>query len=1067
MWRPSSLLAMTIGALGSACRKAKPAREAGPRLVLVLPDEQPVSRMSDCRTYFSILRPALLATLAICGVVGLAWWEARTSGIEAALATRLGKSLTYHVGPGVSPFLSFPPHAPYDSTLGYALIPSFVRRLGFFGFEITEQARLSRAQRILTGFGLSPIYQEKSIHGLNILGSGREFVSVSEYPTLRYASLANVPNLVTLSLLFIEDRHLLDRRDIASTNPAVSWERLSKATLDLILDRIFGDRNVPGGSTLATQIEKFRHSPEGRTKTPGDKLKQMASATARAYLLGTDTRTARDQIILDYINEVPLGAVPGIGEIRGLGEALRSWFGVELPAINKALELDTRVENNANPGALRAKASAFKKVLALFLSQRRPAYYLQSDQEDLERLADSYIRVMQKSGLIEENLAQEALRQPLNILPPGVRRPSLAKQSFLDRKAANAVRIDLKKLLGVKTMYELDRLDLNVSATFDADLQRSVSQHLNALKIREKATKAGIFGEHMLADGQEAMVDYSFTLMERKDDFNAVRVQTDTVDSPLDLNRGGKLELGSTAKLRTLLTYLELIAEAHSRALSLKEQAQVTGESLEKLLAGVPEADTLTKWVMEWVMSSQSERSLGSTLSAALARSFSASPWQAFRTGGGLITFGNFDAEENGMNLSVLEAFQRSNNLVFVRVMQEIVSHVMMTRISDAPEMLTKSDHPKRKVYLDLFVELEGTAFVRKFFRDLTGKATDERIAQLLGQRKLSSSRLGALLLSLRPDLDYLGFRVAMLEKFSTLEDKVLLRYWSTLRPGTMSLSDRAFVARVHPISLWMVRYLDQNPKASLGDVLFDSLPIRRAAYVWLTDKASPRRQERDIRTILEREAFQKHILRYWQRQGFPFGQMVPSLASALGSSGDRPSALADLMGAINNYGVLLPSRRIEELRFGVDTPYETALTHAYAGARRVVRPEVAAAAQSAIRAVVEGGTARRLRGTLRRTDGTEISIAAKTGTGDNRLDTYGSGGRLVRSDAKSRTATLVFALGDRFFGVMTAYVRADKTNVDDFAFTSSLVIQVMRSMMPMLAPTVLKVEDPWSLAFQ
>ena len=33
-----------------------------------------------------------------------------------------------------------------------------------------------------------------------------------------------------------------------------------------------------GGSTLATQLEKYRHSPEGRTQSARDKLQQMASA---------------------------------------------------------------------------------------------------------------------------------------------------------------------------------------------------------------------------------------------------------------------------------------------------------------------------------------------------------------------------------------------------------------------------------------------------------------------------------------------------------------------------------------------------------------------------------------------------------------------------------------------------------------------------------------------------------------------------------------------------------------------------------------------------------------------
>ena len=46
---------------------------------------------------------------------------------------------------------------------------------------------------------------------------------------------------------------------------------------------------------------------------------------------------------------------------------------------------------------------------------------------------------------------------------------------------------------------------------------------------------------------------------------NYVRIQADNLDRPLDINEGAKLDLGSTAKLRTLITYLEIITELHGR----------------------------------------------------------------------------------------------------------------------------------------------------------------------------------------------------------------------------------------------------------------------------------------------------------------------------------------------------------------------------------------------------------------------------------------------------------------------------------------------------------------------
>ncbi|UUZ50339.1 hypothetical protein LP420_10750 [Massilia sp. B-10] len=72
-------------------------------------------------------------------------------------------------------------------------------------------------------------------------------------------------------------------------------------------------------------------------------------------------------------------------------------------------------------------------------------------------------------------------------------------------------------------------------------------------------------GKGMLGNGDPANVVYSFTLMERGENVNYLRVQTDNYDQPLDINEGAKLDLGSTAKLRTLVTYLDIVDQLHKR----------------------------------------------------------------------------------------------------------------------------------------------------------------------------------------------------------------------------------------------------------------------------------------------------------------------------------------------------------------------------------------------------------------------------------------------------------------------------------------------------------------------
>ena len=101
-------------------------------------------------------------------------------------------------------------------------------------------------------------------------------------------------------------------------------------------------------------------------------------------------------------------------------------------------------------------------------------------------------------------------------------------------------------------------------------------------------------------------------------------------------------------------------------------------------------------------------------------------------------------------------------------------------------------------------------------------------------------------------------------------------------------------------------------------------------------------------------------------------------MATAIGSSGDRPSALAELMGIIAADGVRLPSVRVTELRFAAETPWETVLEPAAESAEPVLLPEVARALRGALLDVVANGTARRVNGTY------DLPVGGKTGTGDH-----------------------------------------------------------------------------------
>jgi hypothetical protein len=79
------------------------------------------------------------------------------------------------------------------------------------------------------------------------------------------------------------------------------------------------------------------------------------------------------------------------------------------------------------------------------------------------------------------------------------------------------------------------------------------------------------------------------------------------------------------------------------------------------------------------------------------------------------------------------------------------------------------------------------------------------------------------------------------------------------------------------------------------------------------------------------------------------------------------------------------------------------------------------------------------------------VAIGAKTGTGDNRKKHFARGGRLVREEVVSRTATVVFFIDETFFGNVTIYVPGPAAA--DFGFTSSLPAQLLGALAPALQP--------------
>jgi membrane peptidoglycan carboxypeptidase len=974
----------------------------------------------------------VIGALVLGVALTFATWETRGSRIQARVLTRVVQQLGVEVLSGGGQPFGTTPDGPYDRRLGYSRMNEFIGRLHQAGFQTDAQARWSERMTQVADLGLYLPFQEKDQAGLEILDRHGATVFESPNPKLVYHDFQAVPPLVAAALGYIEDRGLLDPRH-PQRNPALEWDRLAKALATYPLRYLLPDYRSPGASTLATQLEKVRHSPDGVTRSPTDKLRQIASASLRVYLDGEDTSAARRRILVNYLNALPLAARPWIGEIIGLGNGLEAWYGADFARVNRLL-LSTDKANE------QPRAEAFRQVLSLLLAQRRPSHYLVDQPVALVQQTDSYLRLLARDGVIDERLRDLALGTGLQ---HRVINKSGARAGRRSQQAANVVRAPLATLLGT-SLYDLDRLDLKVESSIDEGAQEAASAQLRALADPATVQATGMATRRMLDRGDPGRVIYSLSLYERGEGVNWLQVRADNLDQPFNVGEGVKLDLGSTAKLRTLVNYLHVIAELH------RKYASASPDALSSL--PIHRQDRLSAWVVRRLQDTPGI-ALGTLLEDAMRRTYSASPAERFFTGQGLHTFHNFDNDDDGRVLSVAESFRRSVNLVFIRMMRDLVHHYTYRDPAGSARALEDTESPLRRVYLERFADGEGKVYLRRFYAKYSGLTEPEQLDALLSGVRSAPAQIMTVLRSVMPELapsDLLQVFDQRLPEagLSTPNAEKLYERYGVDR---FDLVDRAYLAGVHPLELWLVAYLRDRPEASLQEVQLASAEERLDVYRWLFKTRRKHAQDRRISSIIEREVFQQ-IHADWQRLGYPFQYLVPSYATSIGASADRPAALADLMGIILNDGVRNPTRRVTRLHFAKGTPYETVLSPAPDDGEQVLAPEVARVLRTALIDTVENGTGTRARG-LKSADGQVLVVGGKTGTGDHRQKIYDQRGRPAGDRFISRSATFVFFIGDRHYGVITAHVQGAESG--GYGFTSSLATRLFQTFMPELLATL------------
>jgi hypothetical protein len=391
---------------------------------------------------------------------------------------------------------------------------------------------------------------------------------------------------------------------------------------------------------------------------------------------------------------------------------------------------------------------------------------------------------------------------------------------------------------------------------------------------------------------------------------------------------------------------------------------------------------------------------------------------------------------------------------VFIRLMRDIVSYHRARLAYDVDQILGSQHHPERQRLLQEIAEEESLTVLRRAYQTYRGQTQEQILAHLLGSKANADRRLAILFFAWRIGSDERSLADWLHRNQETAGAEAVAKLFRAYRNPRLTLADYAYLLSVHPLDLWCAGEFRKNPSLSWQDLYARSGEARRIGSAWLFQTRNARAQDLRLRIRIERDAFAR-MAPYWQRLGFPFKTMVPSYATAIGNSSDRPVALAELVGILVNDGVRRQATSLARIHFAHGTPYETEFRRTPAPGEQALAPEVARTVKKVMADVVEQGTARRLQGVFRLSNGTLLTVGGKTGSGDNRFETFNRRGGVTSSRATNRTAAFVFYIGDRYFGVVTAYVQGREAA--NYHFTSALPVTILK----LLAPTLIsKIEN-------
>ena len=235
---------------------------------------------------------------------------------------------------------------------------------------------------------------------------------------------------------------------------------------------------------------------------------------------------------------------------------------------------------------------------------------------------------------------------------------------FAHKKAPNAIRTDAAAVAG---RAELLRARPPAPRGRRHHRRRrcrtSVEQLFDNLGDKNFVRANALTGERLLRNADPTQVVYSLMLFERTPQGNLLRVNADNLERPFDINGGVKLDLGSTAKMRTT----GALPRESWRMLHDELQPREDHDSSTALAQGQTVTDPLTAWAAETLAATARHRPRRPFCRSRSTASTRPTPARVFFTGGGVHIVQQL--HQGRTTAHPADARRRcgtSNNLVFV-----------------------------------------------------------------------------------------------------------------------------------------------------------------------------------------------------------------------------------------------------------------------------------------------------------------------------------------------------------------------------------------------------------------